>query len=188
MSVAIARRLFTVEEYYEMTRSGILSENDRLELLAGEIVEMSPIGSRHAACVNGLNLMFNASLQGWAIVSVQNPIRLSRYSEPEPDLALLKLQEDFYARAHPGPRDVFLVIEVAETSVEMDRKAKLPLYAEAGIPEVWIFDLQARDVEVYRKPFEGAYSVFEKYTPKQQISPQAFPEVKVDLEGLLGKI
>jgi Uma2 family endonuclease len=97
-------------------------------------------------------------------------------------------RDDFYAASHPGPRDVFLAIEVVETSVEMDRKAKIPLYAEAGIPEVWIFDLQAREVEVYRKPFERAYSVIENYTPKQKLSPQAFPKVKVDLADLLGEI
>ncbi|MFQ5650806.1 MAG: Uma2 family endonuclease [bacterium] len=185
MPVAIARRLFTVEEYHEMAHSGILTGEDRVELLAGEIVEMSPIGSRHAACVNGLNLMFYASLQGRALVSVQNPVRLSRHSEPQPDLALLKPRDDFYATAHPGPKDVFLVIEVAETSAELDRQTKVPLYAEAGIPEVWIFDLQAREVEVYRKPFERTYSVIEKYTPRQRLSPQAFPKVNVDLVDLL---
>lgn len=188
MPVAAARRLFTVEEYYEMAHSGILSEEDRVELLAGEIVEMSPIGSRHAACVDRLNQILIQQITGLATVRVQNPIRLSPYSEPEPDLALLRPREDFYAQAHPEPEDVFLVIEVAETSVETDREVKLPLYAEAGIPELWIFDLNAGSVEVYRNPVEMAYSVIERYTPKQQLSPQAFPEVKVDLEDILGKL
>lgn len=188
MSVAVARRLFTVAEYYEMAHSGILSEEDRVELLAGEIVEMSPIGSHHAACVDRLNKILSQQIAELAILRVQNPLRLSPYSEPEPDLALLRPREDFYAEAHPEPEDVFLVIEVAETSIEMDREVKLPLYAEAGIPEVWIFDLKARSVEVYRNPVEMAYSVIERYTPKQQLSPQAFPEVKVDLENILGKL
>ncbi|MFQ5676610.1 MAG: Uma2 family endonuclease [bacterium] len=188
MPVAVVRRLFTVEEYYEMAHSGILSEEDRVELLAGEIVEMSPIGSRHAACIKYLNQVFSKLLGDLAVVSVQDPVRLTPYSEPEPDLALLRPREDFYAQAHPKPQDVFLVIEVSETSVETDREVKLPLYAEAGIPEVWIFDLEARCVEVYRKPFERAYSVIERCSPKQQLSPQAFPQVKVDLEDILGKL
>ncbi len=184
MSITVAKRLFTVEEYHEMARAGILDEDDRVELLAGEIVEMSPIGSRHAACVDQLNKILVQQIGNKAIVRVQNPIRLSPYSEPQPDLALLKPREDFYANGHPTPEDVFLIIEVAESSVEFDRDVKLPLYAEAGIPEVWIVDLEARFLEVYRNPTARTYSIIKKYKPKERIAPQAFPEVTVDLEDL----
>ncbi len=181
MPVAVSRRLFTVDQYHKMARSGILSEDDRVELLAGEIVDMSPIGSRHAACVKCLNQIFNESLQGQAVVSVQDPIRLGPRSEPQPDLALLKPRADFYANAHPGPQDVLLIIEVVETSAEVDRKLKLPLYAKAGIPEVWIFELSAKKVEVYRNPSARKYLVSETYTKKQTLSLQAYPHVNVDL-------
>ena len=188
MPVAVARRRFTVEEYHEMARAGVLTEDDRVELLAGEIVHMSPIGSRHAACVDWLNKVLGREIGDLAILRVQNPVRLSPYSEPEPDVALLKPRADFYARSHPGPEDVLLIIEVAETSVEIDREVKLPLYAEAGIPEVWIVDLQTQNVEVYRQPVERTYSVTETYTPADRLSSQAFPDASIALEELLGNI
>lgn len=184
MSVAVSRRLFSVEDYHEMANSGILTEDDRVELLEGEIVEMSPIGSRHAGCVKRLNQIFADSLQGQAVVSVQDPIRLGPRSEPQPDLALLKPRADFYANAHPVPQDVLLIIEVAETSAEPDRKIKLPLYAKSGITEVWIFELRAKRVEAYRKPSGRKYLVVETYNEEQIISPQAFPTLKVDLKEI----
>ena len=149
MSVAVSRRLFTVDQYHEMARSGILSEDDRVELFAGEIVEMSPIGSRHASCVDRLTKTITMQIENSAIVRVQSPIRLGPRSEPQPDLALLKPRADFYAQAHPGPQDVLLIIEVAETSTDTDRKLKLPLYAKTGIPEVWIFELFTKQVDLY---------------------------------------
>ncbi len=181
MSVPVSRRLFTVDQYYEMARAGILSEDDRVELLAGEIIEMSRIGSRHAACVTRLNKILMELLHDKAVISVQNPVRLDWRSEPQPDLALLKPRADFYASAHPGPQDVLLIIEVAETSADSDRKLKLPLYAKAGIPEVWIWELASKRVEMYRQPAGRKYLVVETYNEGQIISPQAFPNLKVDL-------
>src|SRR5919109_5115464 len=136
MSVQIMKRLFTTEDYHRMMASGILSENDHVELLGGEIVEMSPISSRHAACVNRLTQLFSNRFGNRTIVNVQNPIHLSANSEPQPDLATLRPRADFYSAAHAEPKDVFVIIEVAETSAEFDRDVKLPLYAQAGIPEV----------------------------------------------------
>jgi Uma2 family endonuclease len=188
MGIEAKRRLFTVEEYYQMARSGILSEDDRVELLAGEIVQMSPIGSRHAACVDRLTKSIDQQIGDAAILRVQSPIRLNHYSEPQPDLALLKPRGDFYVHAHPGPGDILLVIEVAETSVELDRRVKIPLYAQAGIPEVWIVDLEAGCVEVYENPSHGSYQAVKRYTPKQQLSPRAFPNLKVDLKDILGTV
>jgi len=126
MAAPLVRHRFTVEEYHRMGQAGILSEDDRVELIEGEIVEMAPVGSRHAACVKRLNALLSRRAGGRALVSVQDPIRLGEHSEPQPDLALLKPREDFYAAAHPGPEDVLLVIEVAETSLEYDREVKLP--------------------------------------------------------------
>jgi len=188
MSIAITRRLFTVEEYHEMARSGILNEDDRVELLAGEIVQMSPIGSRLAACVDRLTKSIAQQIGDTAILRVQSPIRLNHYSEPQPDLALLKPRGDFYAHAHPGPGDILLVIEVAETSGNVDREVKIPLYAQAGIPEVWIVDLEAGCLEVYENPSHGSYRAVKRYPHKQQLSPGAFPDMEVDLKDILGKV
>ncbi|MGM0558710.1 MAG: Uma2 family endonuclease [Myxococcota bacterium] len=152
-----ARRRFTVEEYYLLAEAGILSRDDRVELVDGEIIEMAPIGSQHAAHVSKLNMLFAQNLSRNALVQIQNPVRLSRFSEPEPDVALLRPRDDYYASAHPGPDDVFLVVEVADTSLEYDRSTKVPLYAEHGIPSVWLLDLQDQAVECYEHPESGVY-------------------------------
>ncbi|MDQ3917533.1 MAG: Uma2 family endonuclease, partial [Acidobacteriota bacterium] len=135
MSVEIARHFFTVDEFERMGAAGIFHPDDRLELIGGEIVEMSPIGSSHAACVKFLSALLQRLFGGTLIVSTQDPIRLDDFSEPQPDVALLRWREDFYRHAHPTPADVLLVVEVADTTVESDRQVKIPLYARAGIPE-----------------------------------------------------
>jgi Uma2 family endonuclease len=126
MGVQVQRRLFTVEEYHRMAEAGILSEEDRVELIEGELVTMSPIGSRHAACVKRLVRLLDRAAGDRAIVGAQDPIRLGARSEPQPDVALLRYRPDFYASAHPGPEDVLLVVEVAETSADADRSLKIP--------------------------------------------------------------
>jgi len=143
------RRLFTAEEYFRMGEAGILQEDDRVELIEGEIVEMSPIGSRHAACVNRLVKLFVREVGDSGIVGAQNPVLLPDYSGPQPDVAVLRLREDFYAEAHPTPGDVLLLIEVSDTTLRYDREVKLPLYALAGILEVWIVDLQNGEILTY---------------------------------------
>lgn len=154
---SLVRRLFTVSEYQEMARTGILAEDERVELVEGEIVRMSPIGRRHVAVVNRLNTLLAAKLRKGVIVSVQNPIRLGRRSEPQPDIAVLRPNPGFYAEALPEPKDILLIIEVADTTLEMDRNVKLPLYAKAGAPEVWIVDLVGEIVEAYCEPYAGDY-------------------------------
>ena len=155
--IAARRRPFTVGEYYRMAETAILTEEDRVELIAGQIVAMSPIGSHHAACVDRLNGLLHRQPGSAFIVRVQSPIALDAYSEPEPDLVLLRPRADFYAAAHPSAADVLLAIEVADTSADYDREVKLPLYAQAGIPEVWVIDLQKDRIEVYARPQGGAY-------------------------------
>ncbi len=157
MSVQLARRLLTVEEYHKMIEVGIFDEDDRLELINGEIIEMSPIGSLHASRVNRIVSVFRKLPEEDAILSVQNPITVRPISEPEPDISLLKYREDFYESKHPTPDDTLLVIEVSDTSLSYDREVKKPLFAEAGIPELWIVNIEDEQVEVYKNPVKGDY-------------------------------
>jgi hypothetical protein len=157
VAASLVRHRFSVEDYYRMAEAGILTESSRVELIEGEIVEMTAIGSRHAACVKRLMHLLTARVGERAVVSVQDPVRLSAFSEPQPDLALLRPRDDFYARAHPGPQDTLLVIEVAETSAALDRGVKGPLHARAGIAEMWLADLEQDVVEVFRDPSAEGY-------------------------------
>lgn len=157
MSVQIARHWFTVAEYDRMGETGIFSEDDSVELIEGEIFEVSPICKRHAACVGRLTNLFARLLAEKAIVWVQNPIVLSNYSEPQPDVALLKRRDDFYEHSLPTPADVLLIVEVSDTTLEYDLQIKVPLYARAGIAQVWIVNLADEQVEIYAQPANGAY-------------------------------
>jgi Uma2 family endonuclease len=186
MSVQVLRRRFTVDEYYRMGEAGILHEDDRVELIEGEIVQMSPIGSRHAACVKRLNGLFSRQIGQTAIViGVQDPIHLGEYSEPQPDITLLRPRPDFYVSAHPGPADILLVVEVADTSVEYDRGVKIPLYARAGIREYWIVDLAGESVEVYRDPSPEGYRQARQLRRSERIAPEAFPDVEIAIDDIL---
>ena len=148
-------RRFTVEDYHRMAEAGILAEDDRVELIAGEIVEMSPIGIRHVSCVIALTDLLRNLIGRDVLISVQNPIRLGDHNEPQPDIALLKRRR--YRRALPGVEDVLLVIEVADSSRDYDRNVKLPLYAAAGIAEAWLVDLVADTIERHTEPHAGRY-------------------------------
>jgi Uma2 family endonuclease len=183
MAVSVPRRLFTVDEYYEMARVGILKPDERVELLDGEIVAMNPIGSPHAWCVNRLNRIFVA-IEDRALVSVQNPLRLNARSEPEPDLVIL--QPDTPEDRHPQPEDVFLVIEVADSSIRVDRRRKMPMYARAGIPEYWIVDLTTDHVEVYRDPARARYRSVTLLRRGDVVSPRFAPDLLVDVTTILG--
>lgn len=158
MTVQSLRRRFTVDEYHKMVDAGILHEDDRVELLNGEIHNMSPIDAAHASMVKRLNQYLQQWLGTRAIVSVQDPVALDDYSAPQPDLAILRARDDFYADHHPQPADTLLVIEVANTSAHVDRKEKLPRYAIAGIPEVWIINIKQQVVEQYTQPDGRLYA------------------------------
>lgn len=186
MGTALTRRRFTVDEYYCMAEAGILREDERVELLEGDIFVMSPIGSRHAACVKGLLRWFVLRVGDRAIVGVQDPIRLSAHSEPEPDIVLLRPRHDLYASGHPGPADVLLLIEVADTTLAYDRGVKLPTYARSGIPEVWIVDLQGERVEVYRDPVGGRYRQAQVHARGAALTPGAFPDLTLPVDDILG--
>jgi Uma2 family endonuclease len=185
MAVEILRRRFTVEEFRRMGQAGIFKDDDRVELLNGEVTQMTPIGSLHAACVNRLNLLF-APLGGRALVAVQNPVTLGSHSEPQPDLALLRPRADFYAHAHPTAADLFLVVEVADTTAAADRSVKLPLYARAGIPEVWLVDPDGQAVEVYRRPQAGAYTDAQRLERGRSLSCELVPDVSFPVDRVLG--
>jgi Uma2 family endonuclease len=184
--VRVEKRRFSVHEYHRMAEVGILSEDDRVELIEGEIVKMSPIGSRHAACVGRLNRLLQRLVGLDAIVRVQDPILLNGYSEPEPDVALVKPREDFYSREHPGPGDVLLLIEVADTSVERDLAAKLPLYAQAGIPEAWLVNLPAESIEVHSRPDSGEYRETVRTRRGETVTSRTIPGLEVAADDILG--
>ena len=185
MKEAVLRRKFTVEEYHRMHAAGILTEDDRVELLEGEILAMAPISSRHAACVNNLARIFQEKLGKKAIVSVQNPIRIGEHSEPQPDIALLKPRPDFYFSQLPGPENVLLLVEVAETSVSYDRDLKIPLYFRAGIPEVWLVDLESRTVTVFTGPKAQGYAEERVFRADQALFSRVFPDLRLTVQELL---
>ena len=149
---APARHLISVEAFHRMGETGILGPADRVELIDGEIIERSPIGALHAAIVDLLARHFGRSAQASVFIRCQNPLRLDGLSEPEPDIAILKPRADFYTTGHPGPADVLLVIEVADSSLAYDLGVKVPLYARHGIPEVWVIDATTRQTRVFREP------------------------------------
>ena len=184
-ALAPTRRRFTVAEYYAMADAGILGENDRVELLEGDLIVMPPIGDWHAASVDLFTNLLPPRLQGQAIVRVQNPTRLNKRSEPQPDVMLLRWRDDFYQGGHPGPGDVLLLIEVADTSVDYDRGAKLSAYARAGIPEVWIVTRENRRIEAYTEPEGGAYARVRHAGAGARIAPQAFPDVVLDVDRVV---
>ena len=170
---------FTVEDYYAMAEAGILSSDERFELLSGEIFAMAPIGSRHASCVDRLTNLLAAQVGLRAIARVQNPVRLNGGTETQPDLMLLQPQAEYYSSAHPGPGDVLLLIEVADTTVDSDRYHKLPIYARAGIVEFWMVNLQEDCVEVYTDPSATGYSSRSVVGVDGEVSPTAFADVSL---------
>lgn len=184
--VPVKHWTFTVEDYMRMLEAGILSEDDRIELIEGEIIEMSPIGDLHAACVIRLTMLFTRLVGVAALVSVQNPVRLDNHSEPQPDLALLKPRPDFYAQAKPTPDDILLIVEVADSSAHFDRNVKVPLYARALIPLVWLVDLNAGAIEVYSQPAGGAYQQCQVMRRGDRLTIESLPGLVIMADDILG--
>lgn len=186
MSVELLRKQFTVWDYHQMVKAGILKEDERVELIAGEIIEMSPIGTRHAACIIRLIRLFSQLLGDRAFISSQNPVQLSDFSEPQPDIALLKPRDDYYAAAHPQPQDILLLVEVADTTIDYDRNVKMPLYASSNISEAWIVDINGQTIEVYRQPTPDGYQHIQTFQKGQSLFIQAFAEIILTVDELLG--
>ncbi len=186
MPSGVTRRPLTTSAYHSMIAAGILGPEDRVELLAGEIYEAASAGSPHSGCVMRLTRWFSDRVGDRALVSVRNPVEISELSEPEPDLSLLDPRETFYADRNPRPEEVLLLIEVAATSYEFDRGVKLPLYAEAGIREVWIIALERAVVEVHRDPAEGEYRWTRSLRRGDTVTPLALRDLRLDVSYLLG--
>ena len=167
-----------------MAEAGIFGEDDPVELIAGEIITQMPIGTSHASMVNRLNQLFTSLARGRCIVSVQNPIALDPFSEPQPDLALLRPRPDFYASEHPTPKDIMLIGEVADTTLAFDREEKIPLYAAAGIPEVWLVDLVDKSLRVYRGLEHGAYTDVARHRAGGSIDVPGLPDGQLAVSEL----
>jgi Uma2 family endonuclease len=184
-ATAPRRHHLTVSQFQQMIAHGILTKDDRVELLNGEILAMSPINPSHAGTVNRLTRLLVRLVDDQAVVTIQNPIQLDEQSQPQPDICLLKPRADDYTQSHALPDEVLLVIEVAETSARLDRSVKRPAYARAGIPELWIIDLKKKVVEVYRDPLGGEYQNTLLVRGGQTLAPQALPEVELNAAMLL---
>lgn len=183
--VEIERRLFTVNEYDRFIEVGVLTEDDPVELINGEVVKMSPISSSHVGCVHRLNRLFSQRLSDNVILHIQNPIHVDRYSEPEPDVVVLKYRDDYYSDSLPRPTDVLLLIEVAETSLSYDRRVKVPLYAKAGIQEVWVVNVEEKVIYGYRNPGKGKYQETSIVKPGETLTLTAFPEIVLQVGEII---
>ena len=181
----LTRWQFTVDDYHRMTEAGILLEDDRVELIEGELIKMSAIGNRHNAAVDRLNELFVERLQHRGIVRVQGSVRLNERNEPQPDLVILRRRPDFYERATAGPDDIFLVVEVADSSLDFDRDIKAPLYARTGVPEFWIVDLEARNISVYRDAGPTGFGRLDTYGAGDRVSPSALPDLGIAIEEVM---
>ena len=180
-------RLFTVAEYYRRTEAGIFGEDDRVELIEGEVVAISPIGSRHAACVERLGALIRRALSAEPIsVRFQNPVRLGEYSEPLPDVSVVRARDDFYATAHPTAPDVVLLIEVADASLMYDRHTKIPLYARSGIAELWLVDLVNQVVEVHSAPAPAGYGQVRCFEEETPVTSAVLPQIGIAASEILG--
>jgi Uma2 family endonuclease len=186
MAVELTRRRFTVDEYYAMGAAGILGADDRVELIDGEIIQMPPIGPGHGGTVNRINFALVRRFGDLAVVTVQNPIHLNLYNDPQPDIALARPRTDFYRSSHPEAADVFLVIEVSDTTLATDQRIKMPLYARAGLPEAWLIDLQHDLVRVHREPATEGYRVVLTARRGERLAPLAFPDRDLAVDDLLG--
>ena len=183
----VPRYRFTVDEFARMGEAGIFTEDDRVELIDGEIREMTPIGPPHAGTVNRLSELLVTRLAGRANVIVQNPIRLNRHTEPQPDLVVARRREDFYADRHPEPGDVLLVIEVADSSLRYDRAEKTPRYGRAGIPETWLVDVEARTVTAYTEPGPQGYAQQQVRRRGERMAAASIPDFGLAVDDVFGE-
>jgi Uma2 family endonuclease len=179
-----ARHKLSVNDYDRMGEAGILHEDDRIELIEGDLIDMAPIGSRHASTVARLERLLIRAVNDRAVIFGQNPMRLSDHSEPQPDVMVLKPRPDDYFDALPEPAEVLVLIEVADRSIDYDRKIKLPLYARHGIVEFWLIDLNTRMLERYTEAGAEGYGRHETLDSRNRINPVLLPEAIIDLNQL----
>jgi Uma2 family endonuclease len=181
----LKRRLFTIDQYHQMITSGVLTEGDRVELIDGEILEMVAIGSKHGAQVKRLNRLLSGLLESSVLVSVQDPVELGPRSEPQPDVALLRWRADFYETSHPQASDVYLLIEVADSTLDYDRSVKALLYSRSDIFEYWIVNLQDNVIEVHRQPSQSGYQLIQSYQRGIDIEIMALPGLGLTVDRIL---
>jgi len=186
MSRQLAKHWITADEYERMGEAGIFSPDSRLELIEGEVYEMSPTGSPHAACVTFLSMFLTRLIGDRFIVLTQNPIRLDDFSEPQPDLAIVRWRDDFYRTAHPKPVDILLVLEVSDTTLQTDRGVKIPLYAKAAIPEAWIVNLPEERIEIYAEPANDVYQVVRSIPRGEKAQAYSLQDFAVKVADVLG--
>jgi Uma2 family endonuclease len=186
MTLQLKRRQFTLEQYHQMIAMGVLPEGDRVELIDGEILEMAAIGSKHSAQVNRLNRLLSQELDDDVLVSIQNPIELGPRSEPEPDVVLLRWRADYYESSHPQASDVYLVIEVSDSTIDFDRTVKALLYARSGIVEYWLVNLAIAAIEVYRQPTPNGYQWIETKYRGESITFVAGADRTFSVDQILG--
>jgi Uma2 family endonuclease len=176
---------FTVDEYYQMYETGILKYYERAEIIDGELIEKMSIGDFHASVVDFLTKFFIKNVPDEILVRVQNPVRLSNFDEPEPDLALADLTK-YDGKRHPRPAEVLLIVEVSDTTLSYDRRTKIPLYAEAEIPEVWLVNLTNQTVQVYTKPVQGAFSFVRLLNRGEIVESETVPNLKLEVDKIFG--
>lgn len=187
MVVSARKRLLTLDEYDRMVESGILAEDERVELIRGEILELAPIGNRHAACLRRLLRILRQDLGPDVLLDVQNPVRLATQgSQPQPDLALLRQREDGYLEQPPSEDNILLLIEISDSSFAYDRDVKIPLYAQAGVPEVWLVDLQSSAVSIYRRPSFQGYKEVQRLKRDEALTCEALPDLRLPVASILG--
>ena len=185
MATQISKRLFTVHDYHRMVDAGILREDDRVELIRGEVITMSPISPRHNAAILRANKSLLKIVGDRALVGVQGSIRLDEYDEPQPDLYLLRPKDDFYASRHAGPGDIFLIIEVADSTLEYDQDVRMHLYADKGVLEYWIVNLRDESLIAYSDIDRDTYRTVRQLRRGETLAPQLLPECRIPVDILL---
>ena len=185
MTTQLERHLFTVNDYHVMIDAGILTEDHRVELVRGEIIAMAPIGDLHASCVDRLVDLLIEQLRRRALIRVQSPVRVDEYTEFQPDVMLLERHDDYYSSGPPRPEHVFLMMEVSNTSTQYDRNVKVPIYARAGIQEVWLIDIQAGLLEVFSQPSQEGYASIQTLGSGDSVSPSAFPDIALIVDDII---
>jgi Uma2 family endonuclease len=186
MGIALNRHHFTVDDFNFLHDQGKFKPEDRLELIEGEIFEMSPIGSFHARCVDFLSNTLVVLLFSKYIVRIQSPVILNDLNQPRPDIAVIRYQQDFYKHSHPKAADVLLIIEVSDTTVELDRNIKFPKYAAARVPEAWLVDLPAQRIEVHSGLQDKTYGMVKVYQRGEEVVSATMPGVKFSVDDILG--
>lgn len=186
MSALPQRKLFTVDEYDTMIKAGVFDGKESFELIEGEFVKKMTQGDLHIGCINVLTWILRNDLPKMYLYSIQNAVRINIFSAPEPDVALLRFRNDFYSTGKARPEDILLLIEVADTTVSSDRQIKIPLYAQAEVPEVWLVNLPRKIIEVYTEPKNGKYQIVRKAGKSETLTPKMIADLTVKVADIIG--